>query len=101
MKQSLALENRESNLKDIETLSLEKYVEEIASAAAEGILRCKTDRDIWSAVEVGFNTLLWNTKFLIPTDNFYPPSSIPNRIYSAVSGAFVYILTTTSAQYSK
>jgi regulator of nonsense transcripts 2 len=55
MKQSLAVENRESNLKDIETLSLEKYVEEIAGAAAEGILRCKTDKDVWSAAEVGLN----------------------------------------------
>jgi regulator of nonsense transcripts 2 len=52
MKQSLALENRENNMKDIESLSLEKYVEEIAGAASEGILRCKTDKDIWSAVEV-------------------------------------------------
>jgi regulator of nonsense transcripts 2 len=54
MKQSLAAENRDANLKDIETLSLEKYVEEIAGAAAEGLVRCKTDKDVWSAVEVCF-----------------------------------------------
>jgi hypothetical protein len=39
-------------MKDIETLSLEKYVDEIAGAAVEGLARCKTERDIWGAVEV-------------------------------------------------
>lgn len=58
MKQSLAAENRESNLKDIESLNLEKYIEEIAGAAAEGILRCKTDKDVWAAAEVSFHALL-------------------------------------------
>ena len=52
MRQSMAAENHSQILKDIETLSLEKYVDEIAGAAAEGIGRCKTEKDIWSAVEV-------------------------------------------------
>lgn len=52
VRQSLAVDQREQILKDIDTLSLEKYVDEIASAAVEGVARCKTERDIWSAVEV-------------------------------------------------
>ena len=52
MRQSLGLENRDHILKDVESLSLEKYVDEIIGAVAEGILRCKTEKDVWSAVEV-------------------------------------------------
>ncbi|KAI0779890.1 ARM repeat-containing protein [Fomes fomentarius] len=52
MKQSLGLEYRDQIIKDIDTLTLEKYVEEIVGAAAEGILKCKTEKDIWSAVEI-------------------------------------------------
>jgi hypothetical protein len=51
-KLSIGLENRDQNLKDIETLTLEKYVEEIASSLMEGLSRCKTDKDIWAATEV-------------------------------------------------
>lgn len=39
-------------MKDLSSLSLEKYVDELASAVLEGIARCKTERDVWSAVEV-------------------------------------------------
>ena len=46
------MENRDQILKDIETLTLEKYVEEIAASLVEGLTRCKTDKDIWSATEV-------------------------------------------------
>lgn len=52
MKQSLGTENHDQILKDIEGLSLEKYVDELAGAAIEGIARCKTEKDVWSAVEV-------------------------------------------------
>ncbi|KAJ4483312.1 transcription factor [Lentinula aciculospora] len=52
MRQSMASENREQIIKDIETLSLEKYLDEIVGASLDGILRCKTERDVWSAVEV-------------------------------------------------
>ena len=39
-------------MKDVETLSLEKYVDELPSGVVEGISRCKTEKDVWSAVEV-------------------------------------------------
>lgn len=52
MRQSLGSEYRDQIIKDIDSLSLEKYVDEIVGAVAEGILRCKTEKDIWSAVEV-------------------------------------------------
>lgn len=52
MKQSLGTENHDQIMKDIDGLSLEKYVDELAGAAIEGIARCKTEKDVWSAVEV-------------------------------------------------
>jgi hypothetical protein len=52
MRQSMAMDNRDQILKDIDTLSLEKYVDEIVGAAVEGVARCKTEKDVWSAVEV-------------------------------------------------
>lgn len=52
IRQSVGAESRDQLLKDIETLSLEKYVDELDSAVLEGISRCKSERDVWSAVEV-------------------------------------------------
>ncbi|KAI6046075.1 ARM repeat-containing protein [Pisolithus marmoratus] len=52
MRQSIGADNRDQVLKDIDSLSLEKYTDEIAGAAVEGIGRCKTDKDVWAAVEV-------------------------------------------------
>ncbi|KAH0589011.1 Nonsense-mediated mRNA decay protein 2 [Termitomyces sp. J132] len=52
IRQSLASEGRDQILKEIDFLSLEKYIDEIAGAVVEGISRCKTERDIWAAVEV-------------------------------------------------
>lgn len=52
MRQSMGLENRDQILRDLETLVLEKYIEEIVSASSEGCLRCKSDKDAWAAVEV-------------------------------------------------
>lgn len=49
----MASENRDQITKDIETLSLEKYVDELAGAVIEGLSRCKTEKDVWGAVEVG------------------------------------------------
>jgi regulator of nonsense transcripts 2 len=57
IRQSAGAENHDQLLKDIETLSLEKYVDEIAGAVVEGITRCKTEKDVWSAVEVCSNNL--------------------------------------------
>ncbi|KAF7321619.1 Nonsense-mediated mRNA decay factor [Mycena kentingensis (nom. inval.)] len=52
MRQSMALDNRDQIFKDIETLSLEKYVDEIVGATVEGLARCKSEKDVWSAVEI-------------------------------------------------
>ncbi|KAJ7188133.1 ARM repeat-containing protein [Mycena filopes] len=52
MRQSMAMDNRDQILKDIDTLSLEKYIDEIVGAAVEGVARCKTEKDVWSAVEI-------------------------------------------------
>ena len=55
MRQSLATDNREQIEKDLHTLSLERYVDEIAQATSEGISKCKTEKDVWSAVEVSIH----------------------------------------------
>ncbi|CAK5281737.1 unnamed protein product [Mycena citricolor] len=52
VRQSMALEYRDQIIKDIESLTLEKYVEEIVGAAVEGLSRCKTEKDVWSGVEI-------------------------------------------------
>ncbi|TFK53931.1 transcription factor [Heliocybe sulcata] len=52
IRQSVGADNRDQILKDIDSLSLEKYVDEIVGAVVEGIARCKTEKDVWSAVEV-------------------------------------------------
>jgi len=45
-------------MKDIEALSLEKYVDEIAGAVIEGLGRCKTEKDVWGSVEVSRLTII-------------------------------------------
>lgn len=55
IRQSVGAENRDQLLKDIETLSLEKHVDELDSAVLEGVSRCKSEKDVWSAVEVRFD----------------------------------------------
>lgn len=52
MRQSIGSDNRDQILKDVESLSLEKYIEEIASAVVEGVGRCKTEKDVWGGTEV-------------------------------------------------
>lgn len=52
IRQSLGVESHDQIIKDIETLSLEKYVDEVAGATLEGIARCKTEKDVWSAAEI-------------------------------------------------
>ena len=51
-KQSIGIEHRDQLLKDIDGLTLERYVDEIATAVIEGVARCKNDKDVWSATEV-------------------------------------------------
>ena len=58
MRQSIGSDNRDQIIKDIDSLSLEKYIDEIAAAALDGIARCKTEKDVWAAVEVGGPRLL-------------------------------------------
>lgn len=48
----MGAENRDQIIRDLDSLALEKYIEEIVSASAEGCLRCKSDKDAWAAVEV-------------------------------------------------
>ncbi|KAF8678280.1 Up-frameshift suppressor 2 [Rhizoctonia solani] len=52
LRQSLGADNRDQVLKDVDSLSLEKYVEEIVQASVDGMSRCKTEKDIWSATEI-------------------------------------------------
>lgn len=52
MRQSIGSDNRDQIIKDIDSLSLEKYIDEIAAAALDGIARCKTEKDVCAAVEV-------------------------------------------------
>lgn len=52
MRQSMAADYHDQIMKDIETLTLEKYIDEVAGAVIEGISRCKTEKDVWSAVEI-------------------------------------------------
>ena len=54
IRQSLGAENYAQILKDIESLSLEKYIDEMSGAVMEGLGRCKTEKDVWSAVEVRY-----------------------------------------------
>lgn len=58
MRQSMGAENRDQIIRDLDSLALEKYIEEIVSASAEGCLRCKSDKDAWAAVEVRMTILI-------------------------------------------
>jgi regulator of nonsense transcripts 2 len=48
----LSADNQTGLLKEITSLSLEKYVPEVVGAAAEGLQKCKTIADIMAALEV-------------------------------------------------
>lgn len=52
MRQSLGTDNHDQIEKDLNALTLGKYVDEIAQAVLEGVGRCRTERDVWSAVEI-------------------------------------------------
>ncbi|TFY71699.1 hypothetical protein EVG20_g1301 [Dentipellis fragilis] len=51
IRQSIGVDNHDQILKDIEALTLGKYIDEIAGAVPEGIARCKLEKDVWSAAE--------------------------------------------------
>jgi regulator of nonsense transcripts 2 len=83
MKQSLASDNYEHIIKEIDSLSLEKYLDEIAGAVMEGIARCKTEKDTWSSVEVSatlttpYISHLRTRLYQHCTDAFREPSHLP------------------------
>lgn len=51
LRTSLNADNQAGLLKDISSLSLEKYIPEVVGAASEGLQKCKTVSDILAAVE--------------------------------------------------
>jgi regulator of nonsense transcripts 2 len=52
LRTGLNSENQAVLLKDISSLSLEKYIPEVVGAASEGLQKCKTISDILAAIEV-------------------------------------------------
>ncbi len=52
VRQNLNGDNQQSLLKDISSISLERYLSEITSAVTEGLLKCKATADVRAAVEV-------------------------------------------------
>ena len=52
LRTSLNADNQSALLKDISSLSLEKYIPEVVSAASEGLTKCKSISDSLAAVEV-------------------------------------------------
>ncbi|CAD6985898.1 unnamed protein product [Tilletia controversa] len=52
VKQGLGLESRDAALKDIATLNLDKYVEEVVQMVPDGLSRCSSLKDYLAAAEV-------------------------------------------------
>ncbi|CAJ0753201.1 10510_t:CDS:10, partial [Entrophospora sp. SA101] len=48
----LSAEHQKSLLKDIQTLTLGKYISEVVVAVVDGVQKCKSTADVWAAVEV-------------------------------------------------
>jgi regulator of nonsense transcripts 2 len=87
---SIGADNRDQILKDIESLSLEKYVDETPSTIMEGIARCKTEKDVWSAVEVRglFRPQTWSNRMqIISAMHRRFPSTFTPSIISSLSAA--------------
>ncbi|RIA79977.1 armadillo-type protein [Glomus cerebriforme] len=51
-KAQLSAEYQQQLLKDIKTLTLEKYISEVVVAVVEGLQKCKAAADVWATVEV-------------------------------------------------
>ncbi|CAG8474585.1 970_t:CDS:10 [Diversispora eburnea] len=51
-KSQLSAEYQQQLLKDVKTLTLEKYISEVVVAVIEGAQKCKAATDVWVAVEV-------------------------------------------------
>ena len=67
----------------IETLNLEKYIDEITSAVPEGIALCKLEKDVWSAAEV-CRTYAYFKSFL-PSSDVFQPSLHPHSSLHSVA----------------
>lgn len=76
----MALDNRDQIMKDIDSLSLEKYIDELVSAIIEGLGRCKTEKDIWGAVEVWNSFVLFGI-YLLSSDHFCFTPSLPKYLH--------------------
>lgn len=91
IRQSLAVEGRDQILKEIDLLSLGKYIDEIVGAVVEGISRCKTERDVWAAVEVGLNGILCTISFLMRKGQII--SSLHQRFPTTFTPALLLVLS--------
>jgi len=80
----MAADNREQIMKDIEALSLEKYVDEIAGAVIEGLGRCKTEKDVWSAVEVSLHRMLCFCIHKRVPDHISFTSAVLQKLYACI-----------------
>jgi hypothetical protein len=95
-RQSVGAENRDQLLKDIESLSLEKHVDELGGAVLEGLLRCKTEKDVWSAVEVRLHSPMLCCSSHAENgdcwfvDNQRDSSSIPDNLYTESCSFVIY-----------
>jgi regulator of nonsense transcripts 2 len=52
VRQSLGVETREVLIKEVATLNLDKYIDEVIQAIPEGLLKCTTAKDCLAAAEV-------------------------------------------------
>lgn len=52
IRQSLGVESRDQIIKEIETLNLDKYIDEVVQAVPEGLSKCTTAKDCIAAAEV-------------------------------------------------
>jgi hypothetical protein len=74
-------------LKDIDALSLEKYVEEAVSAVVEGLGKCKLGPEVVGAVDVRSRSLSFaqsssQLTLIASADYISPSSTISNSLYA-------------------
>lgn len=96
MRQSIGLDYRDQIIKDIDSLSLEKYIDEVAGAALDGIARCKTEKDAWAAVEVRDSTFCKNCTHMLQVI-----CTLHRRFPTSFSPTFVDMLASAIAAPSR
>jgi hypothetical protein len=89
IRQSLAIENHDQIRKEIEMLSLEKYLDEIVSAVTEGLARCKTEKDVWSAVEARIRRHCCNVALIVSAGHFCIASPLSKGVHACARGLFI------------